>query len=254
MFISLTIAGADPSSGAGVQADVRTCSYFDVYGISAITCLTIQNSCKIKSLFTIPDSIFKEQLDFLTYDVKPASVKVGMIYGRNKIQHVANYIRVNKLPFVLDPIIESSSGFSIMDESDVTHIKSHLFPLATIITPNIPEAEILTSEKIENMDQMMEAAIKLKGMGPKNVLIKGGHIKGLSSNILFDGENFKKLDWRRYPKAIHGTGCILSAAISAGLAKKFSVEESVVIAHDFMKEATKHTHKIGTGMEMLFNI
>jgi len=252
---TLTIAGSDPSGGAGIQADLKTFSALGCYGMSVITALTAQNTQGVTAIHSLPAHFIQQQLDAVLNDINVNAIKIGMLDSADIIETVANtLIKYPTIPIVLDPVMVAKSGHRLLKPEAVTKLKEKLLPLATIITPNIPEAEDLLNEKINHQDEMATAAIKLSKLGPQNVLIKGGHLDDQknSPDCLFIQTN-TNTHWFDHPrittKNTHGTGCTLSSAIAAHLALGKNTLEAVTAAKQFVSQAIQSgsTYQLGHG-------
>lgn len=234
----LTIAGSDPSGGAGIQSDLRTFSAFKVRGLSAITAVTAQNSEKVSSVLPVPWRLLKEQIETLLDEFKIDAAKTGMTGSLENIKVLKRLLKAGRLPnLVMDTVLCSTSGRALIDKDGADGLRS-ILPYAMIVTPNLPEARALTGMMIRDISGMERAAVALSGMGAKNVLIKGGHLAGEPVDVLFDGKSFTYLEGRRLKggrAAFHGTGCILSAAIAANLAKGNGVKAAVRSAKRFLE-------------------
>lgn len=230
MRTALTIAGADPSGGAGIQSDIAAFRAFGVTPLSVITALTAQNGVKVRSAQPVSARFVARQIDVLLEEFSVDSVKIGMIGNRENTAAIRRLIKKHNLKnVVLDTVLRSSNGFPLIDKKGVEAIKK-LLPLVTIVTPNLMEAEALTGIKAVDADGMEEAARRLHSMGATFALVKGGHLDGEPIDILYDGKRFTRFAGRRIAgtdKRLHGTGCLLSAAIAAGLAKGESVKRAV---------------------------
>lgn len=244
--VALTVAGSDTSGGAGIQADLKTFTAFGVYGQSIITSLTAQNIHEVTAIKDVPPGFISKQFDALHGDLGFNAVKTGMLSSRNILRKVAEKIRQYKIKkFVLDPVLVSTSGAVLLNRNAIGILKSDLVPLSLVLTPNIPEAEILTGMKIKDAGSMKEAARELFKLGCRYVLIKGGHgSDNTSSNdFLFDGKSFTEFRAKRVLKVnLHGTGCTFSAAVCAGLAKGSTVEEAVRMAKKFIYTSLIKSH------------
>ena len=251
MKIALTIAGSDSCGGAGIQADIKSFSANGVYGMSVITAVTAQNSTGVYGIQDISPEIIKSQIKVLFDDIHIDAVKIGMVSKIESIKAIAEALKeVNNLPqIVLDPVMVSKSGFKLLSEDAKDTLIEQLFPLSTLITPNLPEAEEILNVKIKTLEDMKEAALKLKNLGPKYILIKGGHLEGDATDILFDGKDFTYFKQERInTKNTHGTGCTLSSAIAANLAKGFSIDEAVKVAKVYITNAIENSFPIGNGV------
>ena len=248
---TLTIAGSDTCGGAGIQADLKTFSAHGTYGMSVITAVTVQNTQGVFGCQDIDPDIIAGQIDAIFTDIDHVdAVKVGMVSKIETINVIADKLEQYKPHnVVIDPVMISKSGFDLLKPEAKDALISRLIPLATVLTPNLPEAEVITGMKIENIEQMEEAAKKIYEMGAKNVFVKGGHLADDATDILFDGKNIIKLPGKRInTKNTHGTGCTISSAIAANLAKGLSVEEAVKNAKAFITTAIEHSFAIGKGV------
>lgn len=248
---ALTIAGSDSGGGAGIQADLKTFTAHSVYGLSVITSVTAQNTLGVQGIHDLPTDFIEFQFDSVVKDIGFNSIKLGMLSNLKIAKAIAkklNECEVGNL--VIDPVMKAKDGSDLLKESAVKIYKDSLFYRATIVTPNIPEAEILISEKIENPSDMKMAAEEIKKFGPNAVLIKGGHL-GHNFNaidILYDGKDFELLESEKIDtKNTHGTGCTYSAAICANLAKGMSLLDSVRKAKEYINGAIQNSFKIGSG-------
>ena len=216
----LIIAGSDSSGGAGIQADIKTISALGSYAMTAITAITAQNTTGVKSIVSIPPKEILNQILFTVKDIKPDAIKIGMLHSSKVIESVIislKNIKVNKI--VVDPVMVAKGGTKLIDDKAINLLKKKLLKRALLITPNIPEAEILTKSSIRCKEDMIFAARKLIEIGANNVLIKGGHLKSKTVQDIFVSEtNIKIFNSRRYnTKNTHGTGCSLSSAITTFL-------------------------------------
>lgn len=246
---ALTIAGSDCSGGAGIQADLKTMTMNGVYAMSVITALTAQNTTGVRSIMEVTPTFLREQMDSVFEDIRPDAVKIGMVSSSQLICEIAeqlqNYGAEN---IVVDPVMVATSGSKLMADEALTVLKQKLLPLATVVTPNIPEAEILTGMKIKNEEDMIRAAKIISEAYHCAVLCKGGHSINDANDLLYvDG----KYQWF-YGKRInnpntHGTGCTLSSAIAANLAKGYSLNESVEKAKEYISGALSAMLDLGRG-------
>ncbi|UCH81417.1 MAG: bifunctional hydroxymethylpyrimidine kinase/phosphomethylpyrimidine kinase [Nitrospiraceae bacterium] len=250
--IALTIAGSDPTGGAGFQADLKTFQALGVYGISIPAVLTAQNTNGVLEVKEIDPFFFSSQIDTLLIDSYPDALKTGMLYSSGIVKAVAEKIRTYDLKnLVIDPVHTSTSGTSLMEEGVLDAMTKHLFPIAKVITPNMSEASALTALEINNEDDMKKAAIKLLHLGPEAVVVTGGHLKGKAVDILFDGTDFLSLEQDRIDGEFHGTGCVFSSAITACLALDYEIKEAFIKAKDFVWKAMKTAVTVGKGMKIL---
>ncbi|MEG0297001.1 MAG: bifunctional hydroxymethylpyrimidine kinase/phosphomethylpyrimidine kinase [Clostridium sp.] len=251
MKIALTIAGSDSCGGAGIQADLKSFSANGVFGMSVITAVTAQNSTGVFGIQDINPEMIKSQIKVLFDDIDIDAVKIGMVSKIESIKAIADSLKeVKNLPkIVLDPVMVSKSGFKLLSVDAKVTLINELLPLATLITPNLPEAEEILDCKITTLEDMEKAAIKLKELGPEFVLIKGGHLEGDATDILFDGREFVYLRQERInTKNTHGTGCTLSSAIAANLAKGQDIIESVKNAKTYITGAIENSLVVGKGV------
>ncbi len=246
---ALTIAGSDSIGGAGIQADLKTFSRLQVYGMSVITALTAQNTTGVSSVMDVPPDFVLHQLDAVLTDIPPDALKTGMLLNAAVIEVVASKIREHGLTkVVVDPVMFATSGAELLRQDAVRVLQRVLLPLALVITPNINEAQALTGKQIRTTGDMEEAALQVHAMGARYVLLKGGHIEGDATDVLFDGNEFWHICAERIPaRDCHGTGCVLSAAITAHLALGRSVREAVELGKQFVTEAIRNGLRIGRG-------
>lgn len=245
----LTIAGSDSSGGAGIQADLKTMTALGVYGMSAITALTAQNTTGVAGIFEADPAFVGLQLDSVFTDIFPDAVKIGMVSGKETIRVIAQKLReYHARNVVLDPVMVSTSGSRLLAEDAMGILAGELLPLSAVLTPNIPEAEILAEMKIENEAQMEEAGEKISKRYGGAVLVKGGHQISTANDVLYrDGEWIWFRGSRVNNPNTHGTGCTLSSAIACGLAEGKSVEESVRCAKEYLTGALASGLDLGRG-------
>jgi len=246
----LIIAGSDSSAGAGIQADLKTCAALDVYGMTAITALTAQNTMGVTAIHEVPPDFVAAQIDAVVTDIRPDSVKTGMLANAAIIEVVAAKIKEHALAHVVvDPVMVAKSGDRLLREDAVRALCELLLPLAEVLTPNIPEAEDLLRRPVTTDEEIREAARELQSLGPRNVVVKGGHREGASAvDVLFDGRNFHEFASPRIDTtSTHGTGCTLASAIAAYLARGESVVEAVEHAKEYLTEALRRAEPIGHG-------
>lgn len=246
----LTIAGSDSSGGAGIQADLKTFSAQVTFGMSVITAVTAQNTQGVFAVQDITPEVIGKQIDAIFEDIAVDGVKIGMVSQVETIKIISEKLRQYKPKnVVVDPVMVSKSGFYLLNPEAEEVLIKELIPLATIVTPNIPEAEVITGLSIKTLDEMKKAAELIYKMGPANVLVKGGHLEDDSTDILFDGKEFYYFNAKRIAtKNTHGTGCTLSSAIAANLAKGKSVFEAVKAAKEYINIAIEHSLSIGKGV------
>ena len=216
----LIIAGSDSSGGAGIQADIKTVTALGAYAMTAITAVTVQNTLGVKSVISIPTNEVKNQIIYSSKDIKPDAIKIGMLHSNEvveKVAHVLKSLKIKKI--VLDPVMVAKGGAKLIDSKAIQTLKKKLLKNVLLITPNIPEAEILADTKIKNKEDMIFAANKLIDLGAKNVLLKGGHLKSKKVTDLYLSKSDFKIfrSFRHSTKNTHGTGCTLSTAIATFL-------------------------------------
>ncbi len=252
MKIALTIAGSDPSGGAGIQADLKVFSRFAVYGLSALSAVTAQNTLKVSAIERIEGPFLYEQLNTILADIRPGALKTGMLLSADAVKSVAKVVTEFDLQnLVVDPVILSSSGTSLLEKKAVDVMREELFPLAKVITPNFMEASTLTGIAVSDEETMEQAAIALKRIGPEVVIITGGHLEGETLELLYDGKAFHRFRGRKIPGEFHGTGCAFSAAVTASLANGASVIDATSAARAFVIEAIESAFTLGKGMRLL---
>jgi len=247
---ALTIAGSDSGGGAGIQADIKTFQELDVYGMSAITAITAQNTLGVQGIFPLSVEAVMEQIKSVATDLNPNAVKTGMLFNGELIEAIAFAIRKEKwAKVVVDPVMIAKGGSSLLQEEAVETLKKKLIPLAFCMTPNIPEAERLVGYEILSLEDRKRAANSIFQLGAKNVVIKGGHDQGNEvTDLLFDGDAYHLYSSPRInTKHTHGTGCTFAAAITAELAKGRSIHESVETAKFFIQAAIEDSLGIGSG-------
>ena len=246
----LTIAGSDSGGGAGIQADLKTLSALKVYGMSAITAITAQNTVGVLDVFHVDPRLVASQIDAVMTDIPTEFVKTGMLGNRGIVEVVAQKLRdYGVRSLVVDPIMFAGSGTSLLSSDGIDAVTSLLFPLSRLVTPNLDEAAALINRKIGSPSDMEEAARQIHGMGPESVLVKGGHLtSGPALDVFYDGKEIVRFqDERlRVPDA-HGTGCVLSAAITAYLSRGVAIEEAVLEGKRFVTAAIRRSLRIGKG-------
>ena len=248
--VSLTIAGSDSGGGAGIQADLKTFSALGTFGCSVITAVTAQNTTGVYGIHEIPLDIIESQIDAVLNDLNPNVIKTGMLASIEVIKLISEKIKSSKTKnIVVDPVMIAKGGDKLIQDNAIGHLISELLPLSTVVTPNIPEAEVLSHMSISNTQDIESAAKIIHKMGPDFVVIKGGHSNDSKSNdIIFDGQKFTTLEANRILTTnTHGTGCTYASAIAAGLAKNYSVEKSVKEAKNYVTEAIKNEPGLGNG-------
>lgn len=249
MKACLTIAGSDSSGGAGIQADLKTFAANGVYGTSVITAVTAQNTQRVIDIKNMCSEIVKNQIDAVLSDIEIDAVKIGMVSNESIMKVIYNTLtKYNKSNIILDPVMISTSGSRLLDKNAVKSLVDYLFKISILITPNIPEAENLTNIKISKIKDMEKTCIKLRKLGAKSVLLKGGHLKSSANDVLFYNEKFYYFKEKRIiTNNTHGTGCTLSSAIAANLAKGYLLPEAVKLSKDYLTNAIKKSYSIGNG-------
>lgn len=251
MYKALTIAGSDSGGGAGIQADLKTFIAFGVYGMSAITALTAQNTVGVQGIFVVSPQFIMEQIKSIMLDIGTDAAKTGMLANEIIVNTVAEAIEKFHIPnVVVDPVMIAKSGDPLLSETARQTIKERLIPLATVVTPNLFEAEAMLNTKIKSLDDMKAAAKELKKTGCQWVVLKGGHLQeaGEANDVVFDGKEFNLLISPRFnTKNTHGTGCTFSSAIAAGLAKGYEPLQAIQKAKEFITEAIRKSFPIGKG-------
>jgi hydroxymethylpyrimidine/phosphomethylpyrimidine kinase len=252
MKIALTIAGSDPTGGAGFQMDLKVFHALGVYGLSVPACLTAQNTKGVDSVFLLPARFIKKELETLLQDIRPHALKTGMLLSKDAVKITAGIVREYRLKnLVVDPVHISSSGKKLIERNGFSLLREKLLPLAGVVTPNLREAEALAGIKIKNPEDMARAARLIREMGPKTVIITGGHLEGNPVDLFWDGKRFHLIKGKRIPGQYHGTGCACSAAITALLAKGETPLDAAKSAKRFMEKAIKKAEKPGKGMGVL---
>ena len=250
MRVALTIAGSDSSGGAGIQADLKTFQAHGVFGMSAVTAVTVQNTRKVYDIQELSPKIVHDQITCLFDDIEIHAVKIGMVSSIELIQAIAKALKaVKPPPIVLDPVMISKSGYRLLNQDAQDALIQHLFPLADVITPNIYEAQALIDRNIKNIDDMKSAALDILKLGAKKVVVKGGHLEeDRATDILYDGQDFKKIQSRWVEtKNTHGTGCTFSSAIAANIALGKTFFEAVALAKEYITGAIEHALPMGKG-------
>ena len=246
--VTLTIAGSDPSGGAGLQADLKTFHQHGTFGTSVITLLTVQNTQKVSEVKMVDTEFVVAQLNAVLEDLPVVAAKTGALGSAEMIAAVASEAASFSFPLVVDPVMISKHGTPLLAESACDTLKSELLPHAFLITPNLDEAAALTGNTVDSIDTMKDAAKAIAALGPQNVLIKGGHLQGEAIDILFSDDQFRQLNSPRLKtKHTHGTGCVTSAAITANLANGLSIVEAVVAAKKFITKAIETNPQLGNG-------
>jgi len=242
----LSIAGSDPSSGAGIQVDLKVFQVLGAYGMAIPAALTVQNSRGVSAVEPVSSYMLSRQIEALLSDITPDAIKTGMLLTKRNVVAVARAMREYKIRnLVIDPVLRSSSGKALLQPQAISVLKKDLFPLARIITPNIPEAEALTGIAIKSDQDMDLAAGILLDMGPAFVLIKGGHLQGAAVDTLYGGKTVMSFSTNRRKGDFHGTGCVLSAAITVFISQGLSVEKAVEKAKQRVDRMLRTARPIG---------
>lgn len=246
---ALTIAGSDSSGGAGIQADIKTMQANGVYAMSAITALTAQNTTGVTEIMEVSPEFLEKQLDAVITDIRPDAVKIGMMSSEELIKMISKKLKEYHLEnIVVDPVMVATSGSRLISETAIDTLKTQLLPMATVITPNIPEAEVLAEMEIRSEDDMVEAAKKIHEMYHCAVLCKGGHSLNDANDLLYQDGKATWFHGKRINNPnTHGTGCTLSSAIASNLAKGYSLEESIHCAKEYISGALEAMLDLGKG-------
>ncbi|KGX84983.1 bifunctional hydroxymethylpyrimidine kinase/phosphomethylpyrimidine kinase [Pontibacillus litoralis] len=247
---ALTIAGSDSGGGAGIQADLKTFQELGAYGMSVITAITAQNTTGVHGVYPVQKQGIKDQLDAIGKDLPPQALKTGMLGSAEVIETIAEKIAHYQWPHVVvDPVMVAKGGAKLLQADAVQAIMDHLLPVATVVTPNIPEAEVLANMSITSLEDRKRAAEQIASYGVEVVIIKGGHDDSATAiDLIYTNGQFEQLEGKRYStNNTHGTGCTFSAAITAQLAKGSSITEAVKVAKQFIELAIKEDLHIGSG-------
>jgi hydroxymethylpyrimidine/phosphomethylpyrimidine kinase len=248
---ALTIAGSDSGGGAGIQADLKTFAAYGIYGASALTAVTAQNTVAVTAVQLLPAALVRAQIDAVLSDLGADAIKTGMLGSAELVRCVADAITAltHPPPVVVDPVMIAKSGHTLLDSDAVIALRERLLPLATLLTPNAPEAAALTGHEVHSLATAREAALRLHALGPRAVLVKGGHLPGDEIvDLLYDGHHVHELRGPRVPGPhTHGTGCTLASAIAAGLALGATLEAAVADARAYVAGAIAHAPRLGRG-------
>ncbi len=246
---ALTIAGSDSGGGAGIQADLKTFSALGVYGTSAITALTAQNTLGVQGVYPVAPEFVGQQIDSIMSDIGTHSAKTGMLFSAEIIQVVAERIQRYNIPnLVVDPVMVAKSGDRLLKEDAIEALRSLILPLATVVTPNLGEASVLVDGTVRTKEQMLEAAKAIHSMGARYVVVKGGHLSDCADDLLYDGREFRWLPAEHIDTPhTHGTGCTFSSAIAAYLALGHDVPTAVQKAKDYITQALRTARAVGSG-------
>lgn len=251
MRIALTIAGSDSGGGAGIQADLKTFASFGTFGTTALTAVTAQNTLGVRAWTALSPLLVRQQIDAVTEDLRPHAIKSGMLGAREVVDAVAAAIREHALvPYVLDPVMVATSGDVLLEPDAVAALRERLVPLASVVTPNLDEASLLLGFPVSDVGTMERAArLLVDSLGARAALVKGGHLPGAELvDLLYDGSHMRRFTHRRIPTtSTHGTGCTLSAAITARLAWGDPLDAAVATALGFVEEAIRSAPGLGRG-------
>jgi len=253
--VAMTIAGSDSGGGAGIQADLKTFQALGVFGTSALTAITAQNTVGVRAVHEIPTDVIAAQIDAVVDDIGVDAVKTGMLSSAEIIGTVAERIRRWRLDrLVVDPVMVAKSGDRLLRADAVQALVRDLLPLALVLTPNLPEAEVLVGRPLVTDDEIRQAARDILALGPRAVVMKGGHRAGDATDLLFDGSTFHAFAAERIDTPnTHGTGCTFSAAIAAGLADGLDVVDAVGAAKRYVTEAIRRSQPLGHGHGPVFH-
>src|SRR5574340_799669 len=246
--VALTIAGSDPSGGAGIQADLKTFHQFGVYGEAVITLLTVQNTLRVDRVECMTPDLVIQQIRATVEDIPPHAAKTGALGSAAVVEAVAEAAAQFTFPLVVDPVMISKHGLPLAASDAVAAFRERLLPRAMLVTPNIPEAEALAGMEIPDAGAMREAARRIGEMGPRAVLVKGGHLAGDAIDVLYDGRAFREYRAPRFEtRHTHGTGCTYSAAITASLALGLPLEAAIERAKRYITQAIRGNPGLGGG-------
>lgn len=246
----LSIAGFDGSGGAGIQADTKTISALGCYAMNVLTALPVQNTQGVKNIYDIPLQAVKDQIDTIFEDIPPSAIKIGMVHNTALVELIADALKDYSGPIIFDPVMVSTSGHKLIQADTIQSCIDKLFPLATLITPNLDEVEVLIGEQVNSLDKMYSAGKKLLQMGSKAVLVKGGHLPGadLSSILLYDDECIQFDTTKIETHNTHGSGCTLSSAIASYLAIGKDLKTATGLALDYVHQAILGSQHLAIGL------
>ncbi|CDQ18617.1 bifunctional hydroxymethylpyrimidine kinase/phosphomethylpyrimidine kinase [Halobacillus karajensis] len=246
---ALTIAGTDPSGGAGIQADLKTFQELKSYGMSVLTSIVSQNTTGVKDVHHLPETFLKSQLEAVSEDMPIHALKTGMVASKPMMNVISQWLETVDCPYVMDPVMVAQSGDPLMNKEDQRYLQEYLIPKTSLVTPNLPETEVLVGGKVETKEEMKEAAkVIVEELRAGAALVKGGHLNGRAVDMLYDGKNYYEYDSERIDSSnTHGTGCTYSAAITAYLSQGHSLPEAVEEAKYFVTEAIRHSFDLGKG-------
>jgi len=246
--VALTIAGSDSGGCAGIQADLKTFAALGLHGTSVVTAVTAQNTRRVEAIHCVPGRMVRAQLTTLLADFRVGAIKTGMLGSSAAILAIADVLQATKIPMVVDPVLVSTGGTRLLPERSIALLRRRLLPMATVLTPNIPEAEVLLGRKLRRPADLTHAARDLLEFGPAAVLLKGGHLPGgVLRDVLADARSTVEFPHARLPMRLRGTGCCLSAALAAGLARDMAVIDAVRAAEQFVHRAIRNASRVGRG-------
>jgi hydroxymethylpyrimidine/phosphomethylpyrimidine kinase len=253
--VVLTVAGSDAGGGAGIQSDLKTFSAFGIFGCSVVTAITSQNTSELRDVFPIPPKIVSTQLESIVSDFKLAAVKIGMVYNAEIMEEVHKKLKKAKFPIVVDPILSTGTGYSLIFKKDLEYFKETIIPISYLITPNLPEAEAISGIKIRSTKTLVDAANMLLDLGATNVMIKGGHSKITRSITDFlitqDREVIGLKKERIKINSLHGVGCNFSAAVTAELARKTPLRHACLKANEYVLLGMANSVSVGKGSSVI---
>lgn len=250
---ALTIAGSDSGGGAGIQADLKTFSAFRVFGMSVVTAVTAQNSLSVQGVFNLPPEFVARQIDSVLSDFGADAIKIGMLSTAPIIEAVALRLGAHRHgPVVVDPVMIAKSGAPLLEPSARTALIKEMLPLADLVTPNLPEAAALADMTVDDERSMVDAARRIHALGPRAVLVKGGHLKDSATDVLWDGRDLTRFPAPRLDSPnTHGTGCTYSSAIAAGLARGRSLRDAITDGKAYVTAAIREGFAAGRGVGAL---
>ena len=250
----LTIAGSDPTSGAGIQADLKTFSLLGVYGCSVITTITVQNTTKISKVYPLPSDLVAQQIESILDDITIDSIKIGVIYDKKIIDSINQILKFKDIPIIVDPVFFSSSGFALLKSDSFKNYIDKILPLSTVITPNFKEAEILSNTKIWNKNSVIESLNVIRKLGPKNVIVKNVRLKKKQTSDILIDETDTISEFSNPSLQIpenHGSGCNFSAAIASFITKEYGIKMACQMANEFLHRSLTNPTHIGNGLPVI---
>jgi len=252
----LSIAGWDPSAGAGLAADIKTIAAFGHYGVGVVTSVTAQSTQGIHAIYDLPMEFIAQQIESLTSDIEIHAVKVGMLGTARTASIVTSLIQSLKIAnVVVDPVLKSTTGTALLEKKGIPVLKEKLLPLADVVCPNMDEAAALTGLKVTDLQSMKEAARQLVKLGPRHAVVTGGHLGARAIDVLYDGKQFSIYDSTKLQTTnTHGAGCTFATAVACNLARNMSVAEAVDAAKRYVARAMSHPYKIGKGEGPLLHL